>query len=304
MMETAKIRKAGYAIRHSYKDFVTRYRFLVKGITSKTDSRAAANKICSEALRTMPTFALGKTKIFLKEEHDAHLEKMRSDIYARSIAIIQRGFRRIIFRRFIRRYREAAIMIQKHFRARGYRKRFLLMQQGFHRLQAMLHARETREKFIATRKLVLGLQPRCRGFLTRRDLSGKMSEKSHKMAEFAKLRLQDEQRLKQAGNANWKQEAETIFLSRLAKLSQELRLDKENEIKRINEEDNKIVDDVFDFLENLQTPKLKPKNPRNTPSFRVSKMISYLEAKSRSLKHIPSKLLSRPTTHYDSTTKL
>lgn len=124
------------------------------------------------------------------------------------------------------------------------------------------------------------------------------------MAEFAKLRLQDEQRLKQAGNANWKQEAETIFLSRLAKLSQELRLDKENEIKRINEEDNKIVDDVFDFLENLQTPKLKPKNPRNTPSFRVSKMISYLEAKSRSLKHIPSKLLSRPTTHYDSTTKL
>lgn len=128
------------------------------------------------------------------------------------------------------------------------------------------------------------------------------------MAEFAKLRLQEEQQLKQAGNANWKQEAEGRFLARLTKLSQELRLDKENEIKRqheINIEDgNKVVDDVFEFLKDLQTPKLKPKNPRNTPSFRVSKMISYLEEKSRSLKHIPSKLLSRPTTHYDSTTKL
>lgn len=308
MMETAKIRKAGYAIRHSYKDFVSRYRFLVKGITRKTDIRAAATKICTEALSSMPTFALGRTKIFLKEEHDAHLEKMRTDIYARSIAIIQRGFRRIIFRRFIRKYREAAITFQKYFRARGYRQRFLTIQQGFHRLQAVVHTRETRSRFETIRKTMISLQARCRGFLTRRDLSGKISEKSRKMAEFAKLRQQEEQQLKNAGNANWKQEAETRFLARLTKLSQELRLDRENEIKRqhiINiEEQNKVVDDVFEFLTDLQTPKVKPKNPRNTPSFKVSKMISFLEEKSRNIKHIPSKLLSRSTTRYDSTTRL
>lgn len=307
-METAKICKAGYAIRHSYKDFVARYRFIVKGITRKTDIRAAATKICTEALSSIPTFALGRTKIFLKEEHDAHLEKMRTDVYATSIAIIQRGFRRIIFKRFIRRYREAAITFQKYFRARGYRHRFLIMQQGFHRLQAVVHARETRDRFDSIRKTMIALQARCRGFLTRRDLSGKISEKSRKMAEFAKLRLQEERQLKQAGNANWKQEAENRFIARLAALSQELRIDRENEVKRqynINiEEQNKVVDDVFDFLTDLQTPKLKPKNPRNTPNFRVSKMITYLEEKSRNIKHIPSKLLSRSTTRYDSTSRL
>lgn len=308
MMETAKIRKAGYAIRHSYKDFVARYRFLVKWITKKTDLRDAAAKICKEALSSISTFALGKTKIFLKEQHDEHLEKMRSEIYMRSIAIIQRGFRRMIFKRFLKRHREAAITLQKHFRARGYRTRFLVIQKGFHRLQATIQSRDVSHSFHEMRKNMIGLQARCRGFLTRKDLSGKISEKSRKTAEFARLRIQEEQQLKKLGNSNWREEAESRFLVRLAKLSQELKLDKENETNRqynINiEEQNKVVDDVFGFLSELQTPKMPTKNKLNSKSFRVSKMITYLEEKSRNLKDIPSKLLHRPVTRYDTSTKL
>lgn len=309
-METAKIRKAGYAIRHSYKNFVDRYRFLVNGITKKIENRAAATKICNETLSAMPnSFALGKTKVFLKEEHDVHLEKLRSEVYMKSIAIIQRGFRRILFRRFMKRYREAATVLQKHFRSRGYRQRFLVMQRGFHRLQASIYSRDLSNRFQNVRKSVIGLQARCRGFLTRKDLSGKISQKSQKMIEFAKIRVQEEQQLKHAGVANWKEEAETRFLSRLSNLSRELKLDKENEMKQqhnVNiEEQNKVVDDVFGFLADLQTPKMKSKVPRHTPSIRVSKMITYLEEKSRNLRHVPSKLLSRATVNYqDSTTRL
>ena len=308
MMETAKIRKAGYAIRHSYKSFVERYRFLVKGITKKTDIREAAKKICNESLKAMPSFALGKTKIFLKEEHDAYLEKLRSDVFAKSIAIIQRGFRRILFRRFMKRYREAATVMQKHFRARGYRQRFLIMQKGFHRLQASIYSRVMSNRFQDIRKSMVGLQARCRGFLTRKDLSGKISEKTQKMVEFAKIRVQEEQQLKRAGIVNWKEEAEIRFISRLANLNRELKLDRENEIKRqhnINiEEQTKVVDDVFGFLADLQTPKPKTK-VRHSPSIRVSHMINYLEEKSRNLKHIPSKLLSRAAFNYqDSSTRL
>jgi len=32
MMETIRIRRAGYPIRHSFKEFVERYRFLIPGI--------------------------------------------------------------------------------------------------------------------------------------------------------------------------------------------------------------------------------------------------------------------------------
>lgn len=308
MMETAKIRKAGYAIRHSYKDFATRYRFLIKGISTKTDVRAAATKICSEVLKTMPNFALGRTKIFLKEVHDVQLEKTRSEILIRSITIIQRGFRRIMFRRFMKRYREAAIVFQKHFRARGFRQRFLIMQRGFHRLQASILTREFSSSYHSMRKSIIGLQARCRGFLTRLDLSGKITAKSRKMVEFGKLRVQEEEQFKRAGNANWKQEAENRFITRLAQLNRELKVDRENEIIRQHkmtiEDGNKVVDDVFGFLTELQTPLMKPKNSRRSPSFKVSQMISYLEVKSRNVKHIPSKLLSRPVNNYDSTTRL
>lgn len=308
MMETAKIRKAGYAIRHSYNDFVARYRFLVPGITKKTDVRAAATKICHEVLDRMPNFALGRTKIFLKEMHDAHLEKTRSEILVRSIEIIQRGFRRVMFRRFMKRHREAAIVFQKHFRARGYRQRFLIIRAGFLRLQAAILTREFSGNYQDMRKSVIGLQARCRGYLTRLDLSGKISAKSRKMVEFGKLRVQEEQQLKREGHPNWKQEAENRFMARLTQLNRELKVDRENEVIRqhniIVEEQSKVVDDVFGFLTELQTPLMKKKNPRHSPSFKVSKMISYLESKTRNVKHIPSKLLSRPTNHYDSSTRL
>lgn len=304
-METAKIRKAGFAIRHSYQDFVTRYRFLVKGITNKTDARTAAQKICNEALRSIPTFALGKTKIFLKQRHDELLEKTRSEIYLRSITIIQRGFRRIIFKRFIKRHREAAIVLQKNFRSRGYRERFLEMRRGFHRLQAALHSRRQRDKFQDIRKAMIGLQARCRGFLARKDLSGKITEKSRKTIEFAQLRVKEEQQLKKAGDTQWKEKAEQKFLDRLMNLNRELKLEKEKEKRQpgiLDQDAHDTVNDAFLFLDDLaKTPKMKPKVDRSSPSFRVSKLISYLEDKSRSVKHIPSKLLSRPVNRYDST---
>lgn len=304
MMETAKIRKAGFSIRHSYKDFVNRYRFLVKGITDKIDIRAAAMKICAEILSTMPNFALGNTKIFLKEEHDILLEAKRSEVYLNSIAIIQRGFRRVIFKKFIRRHREAAIMIQKHWRARGYRKRFLAMRKGFYRLQAVIISRKMSYDFRRMKKFIIGLQAQCRGYLTRKDLTSKISEKSYKMSQLVQMRIQDEHELKNAGNKMWKEEAEERFFIRLGNLNRELKINTEEAAKKMQysiniEDDKKIVDDVFGFLQEPTTPKAT-KKPMRTATFKVSKMISYLEEKSRNLKHIPSKLLSRPVKYYDS----
>lgn len=304
MMETAKIRKAGFSIRHSYKDFVNRYRLLVKGIINNTDIRAAAMKICSDILSTMPNFALGKTKIFLKEEHDVMLEARRSEVYLKSIAIIQRGFRRVIFKKFIRRHREAAIMIQKHWRARGYRKRFLAMRKGFHRLQAVIISRSMSYDFRRMKKIIIGLEAQCRGYLTRKNLASKISEKSYKMSQLVQMRIQDEQKLKKSGNNMWKEEAENLFFIRLANLNRELKIDNEEAANKkqyfINiEEDKKVVDDVFGFLQDPTTPIAK-KKPVRAATFKVSKMISYLEEKSRNLKYIPSKLLSRPVQYYDS----
>lgn len=67
MMETIRIRKAGYPIRHKFKDFVDRYRLLCDGIgpSHTVDCRSASQKICDRVLKGTD-YQLGKTKVFLK----------------------------------------------------------------------------------------------------------------------------------------------------------------------------------------------------------------------------------------------
>jgi myosin-7 len=67
MMETIRIRRAGYPIRHLFYDFVERYRILVRGIGPPQceDCRAASKKIC-QAVLGQSDYQLGNTKVFLK----------------------------------------------------------------------------------------------------------------------------------------------------------------------------------------------------------------------------------------------
>ena len=67
MMETIRIRRAGYPIRHTFHDFVDRYRILGQGIgpAHKEDCRKASEKICSKVLAGLD-YQMGRTKVFLK----------------------------------------------------------------------------------------------------------------------------------------------------------------------------------------------------------------------------------------------
>lgn len=67
MMETIRIRRAGYPIRHLFWDFVERYRILVRGVSPPhhENCRAATLKICQTVLG-QTDFQLGRTKVFLK----------------------------------------------------------------------------------------------------------------------------------------------------------------------------------------------------------------------------------------------
>ena len=67
MMETIRIRRAGYPIRHKFSDFVDRYRILVRdvGPSHTVECKAASNKIC-KAILGQADYQMGKTKVFLK----------------------------------------------------------------------------------------------------------------------------------------------------------------------------------------------------------------------------------------------
>ncbi|XP_055591765.1 myosin-VIIa-like [Uranotaenia lowii] len=270
MMETAKIRKAGYAIRHTYTEFVDRYRHLGKNIgpAHKVDCVLASKQICERVLSKVgDDYQFGKTKIFLKESHDFVLEAERSRVYLHYVVLIQRAFRRVLFFRYIRKYRNAAITIQKHWRARGYRSNYLVMRNGYRRLQAVIKSRELTYKFGRLREAIVYLQAQCRGYLTRRNLRDKITYKAQRMNELLALKRREEIQFKQSGNKRWREDAEHNYRMRVDELNQEMAL--EAELRKaatvkpqpaINvEDDNKVVDDVFGFLDGPTSPEPKPK---------------------------------------------
>ncbi|ROT67787.1 putative myosin-VIIa [Penaeus vannamei] len=130
MMETIRIRRAGYPIRHTFREFVERYRFLITGCppAHKVDCRAATSKICQQVLGRAD-YQLGHTKVFLKDAHDLFLEQERDRVLTKKITILQRcvrGFQKM---------RESAIIIQKHYRTFAQKRRYQHMRVGYMRLQ-------------------------------------------------------------------------------------------------------------------------------------------------------------------------
>ena len=66
-METIRIRRAGYPIRHIFADFVDRYRILISGVgPSHTEECLGASKKICQAVLGSADFQLGKSKVFLK----------------------------------------------------------------------------------------------------------------------------------------------------------------------------------------------------------------------------------------------
>lgn len=277
IIETAKIRRAGFSIRHSYTEFVDRYRHILPAIgpSHKVDCLAVTRKICQSVIPQQPDsdmYQFGHTKVFLKDGHDSILENERNRIYLKHIVLLQRNFRMVIFRRFIRRYREAAIVLQKNWRGLGYRRRYLVMRQGYARLQACIRSRQLAYSFSQKRKLVVRLQAHCRGFLTR------------KWCRDVKSRYRGQE-------ANKKIALEVEARNRATVSAEEEQRRREN---MSFEQENDVVDDLFKFLsESSPVPE-----PRNKVGMGVSKMLVFFEDQSRNKKPVPSKLLSRPVNVY------
>ncbi|XP_031774262.1 myosin-VIIa-like isoform X1 [Apis florea] len=175
MMETIRIRRAGYPIRHSFPEFVERYRFLIPGIppAHKVDCRAVTSKICHIVLGKSD-YQLGHTKVFLKDAHDLFLEQERDRVLTRKILILQRNIRGWVYRRRFLRTRAAATVVQKYWRGYAQRQRYKRMRIGYMRLQALIRSRVLSHRFRHLRGHIVALQARARGYLVRKMYQKKL----------------------------------------------------------------------------------------------------------------------------------
>lgn len=325
MMETARIRYAGYPIRYSYKDFVERYRLLLPMLrpSSTIDCRQVTEQICKQLLPATADYQFGRQKVFLKDVDDTFLEKERARIVLQSIIAIQRGFRKVLFRRQLRRYREAALTIQKVWRRFKYRRDFLIARQGFHRLGACIAQKQLTHQFTRLRSRVIHLQAYCRAYLARQAF--KLRRQRHK--ELEALRVSEELLIRQARehqlaerkrqsrfNANAVVTAAKASLHSTLTATQTLvngplSMNGMNSVNgvavveqpQIKEEPNdnyidlesskQIVDDVFGFLDDADVSAPVVSN--------VKEKSLMFERELRMKKNIPLKLLSRPVKYYE-----
>lgn len=127
MMETIKIRVAGYPVRHLYGDFIKRYRVVNSKLPHYNkikDLKDASSRIMTK-INIKTGYQLGKTKIFLKDVVQESLEKAREDALLKCVITIQKTFRGYLCRSSYVELRNAVIIIQKNWKAQSTREKYL-----------------------------------------------------------------------------------------------------------------------------------------------------------------------------------
>ncbi|KAK5857623.1 hypothetical protein PBY51_010853 [Eleginops maclovinus] len=158
MLETVKIRRAGFPVRRTFKDFAIRYKIIQKEKSPSSSAAAGDDKKKSTDLllrydKTKKEWQLGKTKVFMKEALEQRLEKDRDEVRRQAAMIIRAHLLTFCAKKFFKRARAAVVTLQKHLRRQIQRRRFVKQRKAALVLQrhrrgqvARTHVRKLREE--------------------------------------------------------------------------------------------------------------------------------------------------------------
>ncbi|XP_051274407.1 unconventional myosin-VIIa-like isoform X3 [Dicentrarchus labrax] len=176
MMDTIRIRKLGYPIRHTFGDFLKRYRVLLKTTICDPKSETAAaccEAICKTVIKGEDEWKIGNTKIFLRDAHDAVLERLREQELSRIALVIQRVMMGHKDRKSFLKKRRAAVVLQKRWRAYREAKVRRKIKLGFERLASKIRSRKLRLQYQRQRAAALTIQTQLRGYRARKGCKQK-----------------------------------------------------------------------------------------------------------------------------------
>lgn len=303
MLETARIRALGYPIRHTFKEFVQRYRLLMPSIVRsneiKVNYRELCKKMCANLLKFNPHYQLGQTKVFLKYDQDAFLESEREKAYLKFVMILQRFTRRVLLKLWLDRRQKAAIVIQSYWRQYRARQTFLRLREAIERLQARIRSRQQAQAYEKYTKNIIRIQSLCRGYLARKEYT-------IRKVQIQKQKYEEEIRRRQTETTKAVKRQAPRPPSRIDSNNKKNNDARDGVNQRLkNEYDaeaTRIIDDVFEFLQHANDDNVVELSQKRTSN--VSKMIMNFEAESRIKKSIPTKLLSRPVNFYSYESRL
>ena len=172
MLETVRIRQAGFNVRLTYDEFIQLYRILLrKGLLS---SQLDVRNFLFTLNLNRDNYQIGSSKIFLRESEKCKLDcKLHQQIMA-SIITLQRWFRACLERRQFLRIRDSVILLQSYCR-------MYLVQKYMRGVKAAIKIQKTwrgykmRAWLQKLKKGLMTFQACCRGFIVRQMLAERRS---------------------------------------------------------------------------------------------------------------------------------
>ncbi|XP_073978459.1 unconventional myosin-IXb-like isoform X2 [Rhodnius prolixus] len=182
MLETVRIRQAGYNVRLTYDEFIQLYRILLpKGLLS---SQSDVRSFLLTLNLNRDNYQVGSSKIFMRECEKVKLDyRLHQQIMA-SIITIQRWFRSVLERASFLKLKAAAITIQAFWRMVMVQQQKRQWNISASKIQRAWRSHTNSAWYRKLRTRVIIFQAHVRGYLVRRKIKDliqlKLSEKQNK----------------------------------------------------------------------------------------------------------------------------
>ncbi|KAK9403613.1 unconventional myosin-X [Crotalus adamanteus] len=227
MLETVRIRRAGFPVRRPFQDFHKRYKVLMRNLTLPEDLKGKCTALLHLYDSTKTEWQLGKSKVFLRESLENMLEKQREIEVGKAAMIIRAHVLGYMARKHYKKVLYYVVIIQKNYRAFYLRRRYLLLK-----------------------KAAITFQKQMRGLIARRIYRQLLEEK--KQQEEEKRQREEEKRKQQ------KMEAERLAQQAKETLAAIPRPPKELKQELEGQKENKQVEEILRLekeIEDLQRMK-------------------------------------------------
>ncbi|XP_065191822.1 unconventional myosin-XV-like [Sycon ciliatum] len=154
MLETIRIRRAGYPTRVTFEIFARRYLILAGSDRQlmKKDPKSACIKILRHAgSASSEMFQIGLSKVFMREALEQVLEEARARMLHKYVVLLQKNTKAYVYRQRYSKLRQAAVCLQGHLRTRNLRKLFNKKRRGAVKIQAAWRMQHQRRIYIKLR---------------------------------------------------------------------------------------------------------------------------------------------------------
>ncbi|KAG8571984.1 hypothetical protein GDO81_011864 [Engystomops pustulosus] len=251
MLETVRIRRAGFPVRRPFHDFYFRYKVLMRNMSLPDDLKGKCETLLHLHDTTDTEWQLGKTKVFLRESLEQKLEKQREVEVYKAALIIQSHIMGFVARKQYRKVLHCIVVIQKNYRAFLWRTKFLRLKKAAVTFQKQLRGQIARRTYRQLRE-----QKR-----KEEEERKRREEEERRRQEEEQLRKEEERKKKEEEEESLKREAEERERQRqeaevLAKQVEEAKKQEEHFAMLEAEKKDKEIREIEKHKENKQVEEI------------------------------------------------